>query len=55
VHAGVRDPRKYPQLDAPGVHVLRVDVTDEASVAAAAAEEEVGAAEPGVCAPSQRR
>lgn len=45
VHAGVRDPRKYPQLDAPGVRVLRLDVTDEASVGAAA--EEVGAAEPG--------
>jgi NAD(P)-dependent dehydrogenase (short-subunit alcohol dehydrogenase family) len=45
VHAGVRDPREHPQLDATGVHSLRLDVTDEASVAAAA--EEVGAAEPG--------
>jgi NAD(P)-dependent dehydrogenase (short-subunit alcohol dehydrogenase family) len=44
VHAGVRDTTRRPQLDAPGVHPLRLDVTDEASVTAAA--EEVAAAEP---------
>jgi NAD(P)-dependent dehydrogenase (short-subunit alcohol dehydrogenase family) len=44
VHAGVRGTTRRPQLDAPGVHPLRLDVTEEASVTAAA--EEVAAAEP---------
>jgi NAD(P)-dependent dehydrogenase (short-subunit alcohol dehydrogenase family) len=44
VHAGIRDTARHPQLDAPGVHPVRLDVTDEASVAAAA--KEVAAAEP---------
>jgi NAD(P)-dependent dehydrogenase (short-subunit alcohol dehydrogenase family) len=43
VHAGVRH-APPPQLDAPGVHTVALDVTDEASVAAAA--EQVAAAEP---------
>jgi len=44
VHAGVRH-APPPQLDAPGVYPLTLDVTDEASVAAAA--EQVATAEPG--------
>jgi NAD(P)-dependent dehydrogenase (short-subunit alcohol dehydrogenase family) len=43
VHAGVRQ-APPPQLDAPGVHPVTLDVTDEESVAAAA--EQVAAAEP---------
>jgi NAD(P)-dependent dehydrogenase (short-subunit alcohol dehydrogenase family) len=43
VHAGVRH-APPPQLDAPGVHTVTLDVTDEAGVAAAA--EQVAAAEP---------
>jgi NAD(P)-dependent dehydrogenase (short-subunit alcohol dehydrogenase family) len=43
VHAGVRH-APPAQLDAPGVHPVTLDVTDEASVAAAA--EQVAAAEP---------
>lgn len=44
VYAGVRHTLP-PQLDAPGVHTVTLDVTDEASVIAAA--EHVAAAEPG--------
>jgi NAD(P)-dependent dehydrogenase (short-subunit alcohol dehydrogenase family) len=44
VYAGVRH-APPPQLDAPGVHPVPLDVTDDASVAAAA--EQVAAAEPG--------
>jgi NAD(P)-dependent dehydrogenase (short-subunit alcohol dehydrogenase family) len=43
VYAGVRH-APPPQFDAPGVHPVQLDVTDEASVAAAA--ERVAAAEP---------